>query len=448
MQYVKPNIFLQFFLVPFFIVAGIFLAAFKPQVFLPIFYTHWVFVLLCAAILFSPWGSVRLGTSDTQTSFWTWMGSIMLLELSLLAIFYGMTKISSSLILILTPERPDVFNMTLAMLFKSWGLFPWGLVAILTCLYGLVAYACRREAWMSENFFSLFRKSSNEPLSVVFNISAKISVIFLLSTILLFSVLEIGWLFSEFQIGEILTGFNLPSLLIAVAFLAVFHIKKLGERLFNFFIKKNFSIFTMMFIFVVSLAFFWVFFSTLFYSSHPLAVNLPSLLHPEQWIAEWALLAGSWWMYSAVLTSLVIAYYSRGRTLRHIILGIFALPLFIFLGVNSPPISVNLSGKGSVLIGLMGTVIFLKLVLRKNMVPLLMYAYLPTDHVRHQGPRRFIFNLPRYTLIWTYVFLPAGVLGLNLGLSILLITYIGIMLLIPAAFLKEIIESRKHPKVS
>ena len=196
MQYVKPNIFLQFFLVPFFIVAGIFLAAFKPQVFLPIFYTHWVFVLLCAAILFSPWGSVRLGTSDTQTSFWTWMGSIMLLELSLLAIFYGMTKISSSLILILTPERPDVFNMTLAMLFKSWGLFPWGLVAILTCLYGLVAYACRREAWMSENFFSLFRKSSNEPLSVVFNISAKISVIFLLSTILLFSVLEIGWLFS------------------------------------------------------------------------------------------------------------------------------------------------------------------------------------------------------------------------------------------------------------
>src|SRR3990167_6410875 len=135
MKYIKARKDIALIVGPLLLLIGILLFCFCPQHVLTFFNVFWLCCALAIFLIITPYGNKRLqnkaisGTAPLRWSYWFF--SILLLEITLIGLYLGISNIAGNLFLVNTTLHPTLFLVSTKTELLHFGLFPWSLYAII-----------------------------------------------------------------------------------------------------------------------------------------------------------------------------------------------------------------------------------------------------------------------------------------------------------------------------
>lgn len=422
MNYIKTRKELSFGLAPLLIFIGIIFFC-RFSTFIP-FYFDGLWIATCCAFLMviTPLGSRRLAhnTSDAATRLPTpqWLFSIILFELVLFGVFWGINYISGSAFSINTTTHPYLFSQSLKTELLHYGLFPWSLYAVITIGMGLLAYTQQLNAYFSKLFRPLIKTDLRSALSLITNVGARRVTLFGIGLTLTFlPILMVSILLPPEK--HIAYGFQTTALLVTlVLFFSTLSdtIKEYVMRLFS----RHIPTYLSLPVFCLILAFALVILSAMIAGITP-KNNQATPLFIQSWIdyhwqTAWMIFSITWWI---TLTPPVCAYLvriSRGYRIRDVILAIMVLPLIITALLYYPHfISFSLPETTLKILSLISFLIALPLLVNYRNLTCVIFSYFPKNgEAKLRYHHTFFQKLTQICIIGLYFYLVIGMNGISI----------------------------------
>lgn len=397
---------------------------------------HWqgLFLLIALVLAFTPLGRTRLQPIHEVThdktpkrakySFLKWLGSIILLQMSLQVLFIEIVHFITKLLPIFNtaPAIHTQFNTGLVYLGVFSGLFPWGLLALQSVQLGLQAFCLQKDAYFHSIFHFIYPQSSTQTFAIVINTLARSVSIIAISSNLLFLSLWLVWLLSQW-LYPFATGFNLATLFVIFSFLGFCLMQKIRDRLTQkliYFSQHSLPFALLILMLIISA--FLLLTQFIFKTFQPIIIKPPiflSHLQPHDILISYLLFIHAWWLAWLPVISVFLAYFSYGYRIRHVILGILIWPFLSTIALSHwpnllfwlnlfPPII-------HFLVAFCAAAIIITMLSAKYRLPFLILCYLSTQlSTKKRLLSYYLQAILVYTSVLLYLYLPAGLISLPL----------------------------------
>lgn len=299
-----------------------------------------LFVLICLYLMFSKYGSIRLGKDTDKPTYGTlsWITMLFSAAMGVGLVFWSVAEPTSHYI---TPplgegSTSDAASLSMKYTFFHWGLHPWAIYGVVAL--GLAYFNFRKNlpAAMSSTLYPLLGDKIKGPIGKTIDIlSVFITAVGVASTFGL-SALQIA--------NGINAQWGIPNTLL-------FQLSIIGLATILFIISSwsgidrgirylsNFNMLLMITIMAIVLIIGptkqileMLISSTGNYLGDlvPMSLRLePFNSDNNAWIGAWTVFYWAWWTTWAPFVGAFIARISRGRTIREFVLGVLLIPSFI-----------------------------------------------------------------------------------------------------------------------
>ncbi|MFC4738352.1 BCCT family transporter [Bacillus daqingensis] len=296
------------------------------------------FVLVCAFIIVSPYGKIKLGKPDDKPdyNYLTWFAMLFSAGMGIGLVFWGAAEpISHFMVDAPTAETgsDSAILESMRYSFFHWGVHAWGIYAVVAMALAYFKFRKNAPGLISATLEPVMGKYSRGPVGHTVDIIAVTATVVGVAGTLGFGAVQInGGL--AFLLG-IDTNFT-AQFLIIIAVTVLFMISAYTglnrgiKILSNVNMILAFTLFFFLFIFGPTLFNLNLFTNTI----GTYIQQLPSMsfrISPfdedeRAWIDGWTIFYWAWWISWAPFVGSFIARVSKGRTLREFVLGVLLVP--------------------------------------------------------------------------------------------------------------------------
>lgn len=453
MKYIKARKDLVFILNPLLLLSGILLFCFFPHAIVAFFYSFWFYTACALFLIVTPFGNKRLAhnaENATQRLPWQrWFFCILLLELALIGVYGGIAFLNGDLFPINTPVNTHLFSESLRTELLHEGLFPWTLYALIAVGMGVVAYCEQTDAYFSALIKVFTKQEPRGTISVIINTSARRCTQFAVSITLMFMTLLFISLFLPLPL-HVAHGFQTIALISTLILLFAAYSKKAKEYSDRIFSRRfptalSFPVFCVILGFIMLIL--TVIVAKLTQNSSTQA--MPDII--KRWIeynhsTAWSIFSALWWICLTPSVCSFITRVSKGYKIRHILLGVLALPAaiaFCFIFSNTVHFSaITFSLMAIKIISLVSFLILLPLLVNNTHISNAILAYFPKNGIgktRDQQP--FFRAIVQFCILSLYFYLVIGMNGLSLFLFAPNYTILVGLLFVVCAIIKNIFDA-------
>jgi len=428
MKYIKTRKDLIFAINPLFVLAGIFLFCFLPRAICSAFYAFWITTAFALFLIVTPFGNQRLsshtGTTTPRLPWQQWYFCIVILELTLLGVYCGISFVSSQALPIDGSIQPHLFSRSLQTELLQYGLFPWTFYALIAVGMGVLAYCQETNAYFSNFFTPWLKQKPLEIVSSIVNVGVRRCTLFAVSVMLMFMIL----LLMSFVLSpaiHLTTGFQ-PAALLTTLALFILSFTQTAKRYTTRLFSRRLSTALSFPIYCVAMAFIILLLSVLTIglsqqtAAQPMPQLIASWIHYDQQTA-WSLFSVTWWICLTPLVSGFLVRISKGYKIRDILMGVLILPIMISLFfIVSAHIDFEMFTVAPLtikIIALISFLIVLPLLINRSNLPNAIESYFPKNGIikmRDQQP--FFLKISQLTVVSLYFYLVLGMNGISLFL--------------------------------
>ncbi|QUJ69675.1 BCCT family transporter (plasmid) [Photobacterium sp. GJ3] len=285
-------------------------------------------LLICAAIVVSPFGKKRLGDEAPEFGFIPWLVMLFTTGMGSGLIFWG---IAEPVFHLANPplqsDGMDPKDTALALTYFHWGVHAWCLYALAGLVMAWVAYEKKRPMRVSASFIG----NRNPGWFSLVDLIAVLAILFGIAGVLAntMALVEQG-VRQVFQIEGEMTGFRLVmTAVIGVLFTAssALGLKKGIQRLSSLNVWLMLALFTFVFINIDGSAVITRMFSSVAaYVTLLPDVSFGMIEGSETWSQGWTVIYLVWWIAWTPFVGPFIARISRGRTVRQFLICTIMIP--------------------------------------------------------------------------------------------------------------------------
>lgn len=451
MKFIKHNKFLTMGLNPLLLLIGILLFFYLPTLCSYVGYLFWISTAAALFLILTPAGNSRLGEktaeSATRLPIKQWFFCILLLELTLLGVYLGMSFINGDVFPINTTLHTDLFSASLKTDLLHYGLFPWNLYALISVGMGFLAYRENTDAYFSNLVKSITHAKTDHAFSAIINIGIRRCTLFALSITLLFLTI----LFISIINPYFAYGFQTQPLLTTLAlflFMSTAMAKKYSARIFSRSISTQ-----------LSLPFFCLALGVSILILESVTKGLMQDQSPPvmpvffqgwisfPWSTAWSIFSAMWWICLTPVISGFIIRISRGYRIRSIIIAVLILPslitLFFIFSTQIQWTSLTLSPIAIKLLSLLSFIILLPLLLNHQNSSNAIFSYFPKKGViKPRDHQAFFYYTLQLTIVALCFYLVLGINALSLFIFIPNFPAIASMFLAIPAIVKNIVLNK------
>lgn len=425
MKSVKTSNSLLFIINPLLIILGVTLFFYAGASIIHSFYLFWIVTACALWLVVSSGGSHRLMHDESHRAnrvpFAIWIFYIVIIEAGLYGIYAGISAVVGALIPINRSVDTHLFSESVKTLLLHFGLFPWCIYAVIAVGMGFLAYNKQTDAYFSYLIKPLTKQDPHQTLGFLANVGAKRATQFGLSVTMLFMTLlcisfalPLKIPFSTgFQMGALLTTLIVFSL--GYSKIANKYIKRIfAKHIPTFFGFPFFAVLIGMLIVVINILI------------TPITQNNPAPSMPEiitHWVhyntnTAWLIFSVLWWISLAPMVSGLITRISVGYKIKHIILGVLALPVLILAGfILSAQYHFLLPAPSlftTQLLSLGAFLMILPALLNHRNAPTVIFSYFPKNGLLKERDRQpFFLSVVKFIVVCFYFMLAIGINGLS-----------------------------------
>jgi choline-glycine betaine transporter len=423
MKYVKPRKDLMLIFAPLLIIIGILLFSFFPHEVSHFFYAFWLCIPLSVFLIFTKLGNKKLENESEPHKplhFLRWFFSILFLEIALTALYLGITEIVGNLLPINTSTHNTLFLSSLHQFLFHFGLFPWGIYALIAVGMGVLAYQKSIHAFFSEFIKSISHQKAEKSLSLIINVSMRRVVLFGVSTTFMLMTLLLISLF--LPINKLVVYGFYPAALLATLFLLLASLSNQAKRIIERIFSNRVPSALMYPVFIIALAFAVLILSAITSQlTKKIAPSIPPTLIQNwihyNWHTAWIIFSVMWWCSLTPVIAAWIARLSKGYSIRTILIGILILPtiITILLMINPGLISLTLSPLIIKIIALLSFFIVFPMLINHGNSSYAILSYFPQSGITKYRDEHFFFQrIAQLTTVALYFYLVIGINGLSL----------------------------------
>lgn len=432
-------------LVYWFLGIGFFLILFLPYAVGFSFKAHILFLILAILLIFTPWANRRIPIDETNPTqkrlpFAKSLGLTWLLTISLILAFYSISHLAGHTLPIGTKPLP-LFEFTLPILWRDWGIFPWGIYALMAVSLSYIGYIRKQPGNMSTLVRPIVKNSIGDTISLTADVVTKLGISLSLGCTLGLIAMECVGLIHQSLAFPMAYGPRIDVFLLILLVLQGSKGDFLEKRL-GWLIKRRVPVLIIVSGFLLLLIFGILISGMLLAWSAPIFTpGLSRLLSfsPEDWPIIWILFSAIWWLGWAPVVAATFAYLWRGYTIRTLMVSTLLLPItagvFIYL---YPHWRLNENFNNSlwnILPALLSAAIMMGLFLRINTIAYVWKGMLPTERQYRQNPKTFLIRLSQAILLmmglywgggiyipgWLYfpIMFPVGLFAFTAGIAVL-----------------------------
>jgi betaine/carnitine transporter, BCCT family len=313
-----------------------------------------VFVLLCLALIVSPWGSVRIGGRDATPdySYRGWFAMLFAAGMGIGLMFYGVAEpIGHYDAAIAGPTLEDgartdwsplagaagdaegARRLAMAATIFHWGLHPWAIYAVVALSLALFAYNKGLPLTIRSIFYPIFGERIWGWTGHVIDILAVFATLFGLATSLGLGAQQAS-AGLNFLFGLPVTDVTMVLLILGITAIALVSVvagldagvKRLSE------INMILAAVLLLFVILVgpTLSIITGFFLNLgAYFQHLPALSMPFGREDSNFAQGWTAFYWAWWISWSPFVGMFIARVSRGRTVREFLVAVLLIPSLV-----------------------------------------------------------------------------------------------------------------------
>jgi len=420
------DLFFQLY-VPIFLL-GCVIAFFARDTIPRMFSVHYVFLFIAFLLIFLPSGRMKLGARSVPKS--VGLLQIGLAQAGLFCLFFGFLHLVSRGAPVYTPDMLPSYHSYFKKLFWHWGLFPWGLCALLAVSLSYVGYVSKKPGVFSRTTKCVLGNAAEDSSGISIDFSMRmVSFVCLIVTFGLISMQAVGLVARLPVFGG---PFKLGASFEVMITMAIFfggmqsHFWRKGVRLLLNWGWQPLGVFIVFIIIAAVFVPLLLYATTAFVKMAPPGTQFLSFSLPAKyWLNHTEIMIGMWWLCWMPSISGFIAYVSRGYRVREIILATLYLPALIFLGswlwektgVTLPDSWTNVLGYAATFVG---TAIILMVFIRLPYFQHMRAVVLPgADDLKQRNFHNYMPAMLNGIAIVILVYLSVGVFGVSYLLFVL-----------------------------
>jgi choline/glycine/proline betaine transport protein len=303
-----------------------------------------IYILFLSFLVFSKYGSIRLGDHDTdpEYSFFSWISMLFAAGMGIGLMYFGVAEPISHFsdpTFSVLDQTQRARNAQLYAFFH-WGIHAWAIYGVVGLSLAYFAYRFRLPLSLRSCFYPILKNKINGPAGDVIDTFALCSTFFGITTTLGFGVLQLNAGLVRLGLIEG-TGFGYQVIIVTVIMIISILSATSGlDKGVKILSQVNIvaAVLLMAFILIVGptvfllgsfsegIGYYLTNFFTLTFNTH--AFDPAS----QPWYFSWTILYWAWWISWAPFVGLFIAKISRGRTIREFISAVLLIPtLFNFI---------------------------------------------------------------------------------------------------------------------
>ncbi len=293
------------------------------------------FLVFTICLLFSKYGSLRLGKDTDRPTYSTisWFAMLFSAGMGIGLVFWG---VAEPMVHYLSPpfgkgSTVDATNTAMTYTFFHWGLHPWAIYTVIGLSLAFFQYRKNLPGQISSVFYPLIGNRIYGSIGKTIDVLAIIATVFGIATSLGLGALQIttgvSHLFGVANTinNQIIIICILTALFTGSAFIGINRGMKILSN-----INILLAIFIMTIIIIVgpTAQIFKVLTNTMgSYFDQLLYMSLRiKSFGDNSWISSWTLFYWAWWIAWAPFVGSFIAKVSKGRTIKEFILGVLIVP--------------------------------------------------------------------------------------------------------------------------
>lgn len=422
MNYIKIRKDLSFGLAPLLIFIGILIFCQFSNLIHFYFDGLWIATLCACILVITPLGNKRLAhdATDIATSLPNpqWLLSIILFELALFGIFWGISYIAGTAFPVNTTPHPHLFTQSLQTELFQYGLFPWSLYAVITVGMGIVAYRQQHNAYFSNLLQPLIKVDLQSTIGLIVNVGSRRTTIFGIALTLMFLPILMTSLFLSPE-KHIAHGFQTVALLVTLLLFFSTLSSDVNKYLMRLF-SRHIPTYLSLPVFCLILSLILVVSSAMITGITPKS-DQPTPLFIENWIdfhwqTAWMIFSMMWWITLTPAVCTYITRISHGYRIRDVILTMSIVPICIAAFLFYPH-NVSLPVHETVIkiISLLSFLIVLPLLINYRNLPCLISAYFPKNgEGKTRDHHSFFKKTIQICIVGFYFYLVIGINGISI----------------------------------
>lgn len=297
-----------------------------------------LFVIFLLFLVFSKFGSIRLGDndSDPEFSFFSWISMLFAAGMGIGLMYFGVAEPMSHFSDQTFSGVQEVQRARNAQLytFFHWGIHAWAVYGVVGLSLAYFTYRFRLPLSLRSCFYPILKNKINGPAGDVIDTFALCSTFFGITTTLGFGVVQLNAGLVELGLMKG-SGFGYQVIIVTVIMaISIFSATSGVNKGVKFLSQVNIiaAVTLMLFILVVGptvfllgsfsegIGYYLTDFFTLTFNTHAYE---PAT---QPWFFQWTILYWAWWISWAPYVGLFIAKISRGRTIREFIGAVLVIP--------------------------------------------------------------------------------------------------------------------------
>lgn len=299
-----------------------------------------IFVLFCLALIFTPFGKIRLGGEDAvpEHSMLSWLAMLFAAGMGIGLMFWGVAEPVAYMTgwyetpLGVEPNTPEAARMAMGATMYHWGLHPWAIYAVVALSLAFFFYNKGLPLSIRSVFYPLLGDRAWGWPGHIIDILAVLATLFGLAT-----SLGLGAQQAAAGINHVFgyngdTGLQLLVILgvTALAIVSVMRGLEGGVKLLS---NVNMIIAFVLLAFVAMVGF-AVAFGNIPTTIGSYIENIIPLSNPhgredEAWFQGWTVFYWAWWISWSPFVGMFIARVSKGRTVREFITAVLLIPTMV-----------------------------------------------------------------------------------------------------------------------
>lgn len=450
MKIIQPRTDLAMLFGPTILLGALAIGIFLKQPLLTSFSISWVLLLLCGVLIFTPWGSRRIGETQTETPRYPPINAaclILLLQGSLFTTFMGIAKLVGERLPVSLSAPNTFLSDAFHLLLTQCGLFPWPLVALIAASFGWMSYRTNQDAYLSTTLKPGKQSNPQRPLNLIVNTLVKQATLIAIASTFALMTLFIATLFSG-QVIPLVSGFQGGTIFLGFILLTVF-VTPFFKRRCHRLLARKMPIFIGILVIIAATALLIVGLSWLLAGFNTQAIAPPTFL---KWLLKqngqttWSLFSALWWLAWTPLMAALLARICRGYTLRALLYLVLFFPAALFALLHCPAavrFLYSLSDRWVTVMSVLGFIILCMILTTNTHLPMTILSYLPArDRFKYRDHHAFFRRVFIFMAAMIYIYLPGGtqlayllVIMLTLPMSIALLWSVF-------AFFKNLVTTR------
>lgn len=299
------------------------------------------FVLFTLAIIFSPFGRIRLGGVDAKPNFSmvSWFGMLFAAGMGIGLMFWSVAEPLgyftgwSGTPLGVEAGSPEAQTAAMGAVMYHWGLHPWAIYGIVALSLAFFAYNKGMPLSIRSAFYPILGDRVWGPIGNVIDTLAVLSTIFGLATSLGFGASQasggLNYLFGIEPniVTEVIIIFGVT----CVALVSVLRGVDGGVKILS---NTNMAMAGVLMLFVILMGGIAGFISSLGttitgYVEYILPLSNPVGRTDQTFLHNWTIFYWAWWISWSPFVGTFIARVSRGRTVREFLIAVLIVPTVV-----------------------------------------------------------------------------------------------------------------------